>query len=341
MQLIKAPDILPTIMNHYTAALPCFGLSELVFLPFVGTLAFHGAESLCFDVLCFLPALPATTMSSACHPDGSLKDASEMEWYNDIDDDSPMLPLAPAPTPAPTHNGNLNSFIRCLGRAIKPMEKIRETANNVPAKRSALGPPPQRAPAPKRAFSRTSSKEDEDAEEEAPLLEDFTDDEDENEHEHDEAYQKTKKLGDQDREDRKSLKKDERSADLTTVFTLEKGRINPHTQESEDGWWCEGFVMHDRAIPQGCKTADMACSQATLDASLPPKVPAFTKSGLMDYIVELIVAEDEAFQLVDKGPFRRLLQYLRPSLSDRDIPHFARSIDPSGDKWNPIERRVQ
>jgi hypothetical protein len=43
--------------------------------------------------------------------------------------------------------------------------------------------------------------------------------------------------------------------------------------------------------------------------------------GLMDYIVELIVSEDEAIQLVDKGPFCRLLQYLRPSLSENDIPH--------------------
>ena len=30
---------------------------------------------------------------------------------------------------------------------------------------------------------------------------------------------------------------------------------------------------------------------------------------------------NKAFQLVDKGPFRRVLTYLRPSLSDKDIPH--------------------
>ena len=29
----------------------------------------------------------------------------------------------------------------------------------------------------------------------------------------------------------------------------------------------------------------------------------------------------QAFQLVDKGAFRRLLMYTRPSLSERDIPH--------------------
>ena len=29
----------------------------------------------------------------------------------------------------------------------------------------------------------------------------------------------------------------------------------------------------------------------------------------------------QAFQLVNKPAFRNLLQYLRPSLSERDIPH--------------------
>ncbi|KAG2036562.1 hypothetical protein BDR03DRAFT_1011522 [Suillus americanus] len=77
--------------------------------------------------------------------------------------------------------------------------------------------------------------------------------------------------------------------------------------------------MHDRAIPPNCKATNEA--QKMLDASFTPGIPEFTKTGLMDYIVELIVSEDKAFQLVDKGPFRRLLQYLRPSLSDRDILH--------------------
>jgi len=48
--------------------------------------------------------------------------------------------------------------------------------------------------------------------------------------------------------------------------------------------------MHPRAIPRDYETDS---AQATLDGVLVPKVPAFTKSGLMDYIVELIVSEDE------------------------------------------------
>lgn len=52
-----------------------------------------------------------------------------------------------------------------------------------------------------------------------------------------------------------------------------------------------------------------------------PRPPQFTTAGLLDYIVELIVAEDEAFLLVDKGSFCHLLTYTRPDMSDADIPH--------------------
>jgi hypothetical protein len=49
--------------------------------------------------------------------------------------------------------------------------------------------------------------------------------------------------------------------------------------------------MHNRAVPLNCKSTDGA--QQMLDGSLAPKVPEFTKSGLMDYIVKLIVCEDK------------------------------------------------
>jgi hypothetical protein len=150
-----------------------------------------------------------------------------------------------------------------------------------------------------------------------------------------EAYQKTKALGDADRAVRKALKKDERSSDLRTVFVQEKGRINPNTKMKEDGWWCQickdagepahtcffkgsvstlrthiarnakchypiyiqrckerGVAIHPRAIPASCKTEGDQVQQ-TLDGILVPKIPQFTKAGLVDYIIELIVAEDE------------------------------------------------
>jgi hypothetical protein len=64
-------------------------------------------------------------------------------------------------------------------------------------------------------------------------------------------------------------------------------------------------------------------NQTTLDHAVvrEQRAPTFTTAGLLDYIVELVVAEDEAFLLVDKGAFRRLLTYTRPGLSDKDNPH--------------------
>ena len=47
----------------------------------------------------------------------------------------------------------------------------------------------------------------------------------------------------------------------------------------------------------------------------------FSKAGLLEYIMELIVTEDEALQLVDKPAFHKLLCYLRPALVEGDIPH--------------------
>ncbi|KAG2144380.1 uncharacterized protein EDB93DRAFT_1104946 [Suillus bovinus] len=193
MQHTQAPNI-PTVVIHHTD-----------YLPWVLILVFHG-----------LTFIPPAAMSSARRADGSLKDASEIEWYNDAEDDSPMVPPS-----APTHNGTLNMFIRRSGRAVKPTEKIHETltASSTSAKRSALEPP-QDVPAPKRV-----SVGDNNDDEDAPALEDVTDNEEEDAEnaENEEAYQQTKKLGDQDREDRKSLEKDEHSTDLTTVFTFEKG----------------------------------------------------------------------------------------------------------------------
>jgi len=63
--------------------------------------------------------------------------------------------------------------------------------------------------------------------------------------------------------------------------------------------------------------------QTTLDGSFThqPRIPPFSSRGLMDHLVELIVSEDEAFYLLEKPVFRQLLQYLRPTLPSKDIPH--------------------
>ena len=50
---------------------------------------------------------------------------------------------------------------------------------------------------------------------------------------------------------------------------------------------------------------------------------------------------NKAFQLVDKGPFRRVLTYLRPSLSDKDIPHRQTLCNEIINKANLSEARLK
>ena len=63
--------------------------------------------------------------------------------------------------------------------------------------------------------------------------------------------------------------------------------------------------------------------QSTLDGAFPiqQRVAPFLKRGLIDHLVELVVTEDEAFQLLDKPAFRRLLYFLHPTLPRGGIPH--------------------
>jgi len=55
--------------------------------------------------------------------------------------------------------------------------------------------------------------------------------------------------------------------------------------------------------------------------STKPDVRNVKSLCLIEHLVELVVSEDEAFNLVDKPAFRQLIIYLRPTLTDKDIPH--------------------
>ena len=57
-------------------------------------------------------------------------------------------------------------------------------------------------------------------------------------------------------------------------------------------------------------------------------------SELLNYIIK-------AFQLIGKGPFRRVLTYFRPSLSDKDIPHHQTLRNEIINKANLSEARLK
>jgi hypothetical protein len=63
-----------------------------------------------------------------------------------------------------------------------------------------------------------------------------------------------------------------------------------HFQVYKERCEAAGIPLHSHAIPPG---QDLGRTQSTLDSSLVPKAPVFTKEGLLAYIMELIVTEDE------------------------------------------------
>lgn len=206
---------------------------------------------------------------------GTCKDASEIEWFHDPDDDMPISPHPESSSKAlPPGPRTLDSFIgshrpatvvagsRRSGRPIKPSAKVREAASSaIPAKRSGTTTMP---PATKRPLvSATSSStigdndgggDDNNDDDDISTNKDesfVANSDDEEAKEAEEAYQQIKAFGDADRDVRKSLKKDERTADLRMIFTEEKGHKNAHTGESEDGWWCN--ICKEADLPlQNC-----------------------------------------------------------------------------------------
>jgi len=161
---------------------------------------------------------------SACtlRPDGTLKDASKIEFFNDVDDDVPMASVSTAPASRPLTSsfsqGKLDAFVsrvapatviagsRRSGRALKPTEKARESAaQSIPAKRTA---PSDVSSAPVRrrvsvvdvTDTEDLFEDDEDSkdgDDDMPNLQEASDDEDE---EAEEAYLRTRAFGDTDRD---------------------------------------------------------------------------------------------------------------------------------------------
>lgn len=97
---------------------------------------------------------------------------------------------------------------------------------------------------------------------------------------------------------------------------------------------CEdnGIAPNFRAAPTGSGAASSQFSidgytvveetnkerkaKAEKEATLP-----FNNEGLLSFLVQLAVTDDQALSLVDVKIFRALLRYLRPSLDEEDIPH--------------------
>ena len=95
------------------------------------------------------------------------------------------------------------------------------------------------------------------------------------------------------------------------------------------------------AVTEAAKGKKKPQEQKTLEGWSVAKMPQWSREGLMEHIIELVVVDDQvrknfyvtsahvqlmrdtlqAFSLVDRAAFRRLLMYQRPNTQDTDIPH--------------------
>jgi hypothetical protein len=61
-------------------------------------------------------------------------------------------------------------------------------------------------------------------------------------------------------------------------------------------------------------------SQTTLDALLIKPPPRITTEGVLEYLGEFVVSDNQSFNLVSNGGFRRFVHYVAPTLKDRQLP---------------------
>jgi hypothetical protein len=168
------------------------------------------------------------TDQCAVGADGNLKDASEIVWHNDPDDECPL----PAPgrttekSTAPVHH--FFTGARHSARAPRPSTKIVDPDNvasssSARSKRKAVdsGPGTSRRVARKVIPASSASSDDAgdlDGEDDAECTEDGVAEDGAAEDGAEALYAQTKAMGDADREAGKTCLKSERTADVRTIF---------------------------------------------------------------------------------------------------------------------------
>ncbi|KAG2755215.1 hypothetical protein P692DRAFT_20640008, partial [Suillus brevipes Sb2] len=280
----------------------------------------------------------------ALNPDGSLKDAKDIVFYNDPDDAVPIsAPSSSAQPPTDAFSVLLQTGRKPVPliagarrsiRASKPSARLRDSDNacSSTSRKRALSSATEQLVRKKVVLQLS-----------APLSDDDTDiDTDHGAGQSDEAEDEGVPAPEDEPEDepedlqdttiRATLSKSERTADIRTIFTRDdkcwvckpcrdageveskytfRGGISTlrthicrnkgHFQLYKSRCEAANITMHPRAVPTG--EVQSLSRQSTLDGSLALKAPMFTKAGLLEYIMELIVTEDEALQLVDKPAF--------------------------------------
>ncbi|KAF9010554.1 hypothetical protein BDQ17DRAFT_1420914 [Cyathus striatus] len=264
----------------------------------------------------------------AVRADGSLKDASEIQFFHDKDNDLPMAIGSPSAsedsaTEASNAKEKAPTKVRTSTRKTKPSQRVREAAESEPPKKSTLVASSEEVP--------------EDTEDTEKELSDDTEKELSGPNNSDLTYEKLKQMGDNDNSASLPHNKEELTADIHLIFRHDKTYRNPNTNKVLDSHWLknllvtqsaslleapalyvhilqEEYIEHCKTVgiePNACALSKLSSAasegmmQTTLDTTIKqvPKPPAYSRSGLFDHIIEMIICEDEAFQLIKRGSF--------------------------------------
>ncbi|KAF7364524.1 HAT family dimerization domain-containing protein [Mycena venus] len=328
----------------------------------------------------------------AVGPNGELLDASEIQFYNDVDDNVPLPPVSDEISTPAAGQATLQQYFHRSDRPRKQSSRLTDPNNAETVKHKANDAEdfPPRVRARRSSPSPACMDEDDDARDDnndMPDLQPVSDSEDDRDGDEtdqediDAAYEYTKSLGDVDRAAMKSRPKAELTKDIQPLFK-EDEILDPDTGLRIKGHWrllckkdkvaqkkcfllgnvssrrthisrnpghflvyermCEknDIPLHHQATPKDFFKDQDDPKQTTLD-NFATKTPPFSSQGLLDYLVEMIVTEDNAFMLVDKGPFRRLLQYFCPSLKESDIPHRTKMREEILKRTEDAEERLR
>ncbi|KIJ26622.1 hypothetical protein M422DRAFT_782492 [Sphaerobolus stellatus SS14] len=95
-----------------------------------------------------------------------------------------------------------------------------------------------------------------------------------------------------------------------------------------------GIQPHARCIPKDKKEKVVVPDPTLEQFGFNPedRHPPFSKDNLLDYIIKLVVEDDQAFELVEKKPFRALIRFLQPTTKELEIPHCTKLREAALDK---------
>lgn len=175
----------------------------------------------------------------AVGPDGCLKDASEITWHNDPDDEQPLSVPKPAKSTPVLHS--LFTSARRSARAPRPSTKILDPDNvalssSTHGKRKATDDPATKRRIVRKTIAESSASASGDSDDAGHDSDGAADTEIEDNVEA--SYAITKAMGDADREAGTTRSKSDRTADVRTIFVKKDDYLDPHTSSLESGHIC-------------------------------------------------------------------------------------------------------